>query len=119
MRFCHVALAPIHIQLCPEYNVEEERECEPCRDEGVAYFSCGCEESREAACNLCDDCDGRELSCRLRAGVLAYLGKLREEGEWESGHLEEGKCLRGYYVEGKGSCDSSDEGHRDFLGFIV
>ena len=97
-----VLLAPVYPHLEAEDDVEHEGEGEARADDGVPDLGGSREEAGQAAADLGDDGEGRELACALRAVVLADLRKLGEEGEREGRDLEEGEGGGRDYSEANG-----------------
>jgi len=99
-------LAPIHVQLRTKDDVEEKGEGEAGCNKAVTYLCGGGKKSGQTSSNLADNCKRGELTRGLRAGILADLGELGEEGERESGHLENREEIGWESVQSKCRCNS-------------
>jgi hypothetical protein len=99
-----------------EDDVQQKSEGEACGDNAIAYLRGGGEKPGQTSSNLADNGECGELTCRLRSGILADLGELGEEGERESGHLENREEVSWNSVQSKRRYESDKGGDDDFLG---
>jgi hypothetical protein len=107
-------LAPIHVQLRTEDDVEDKGESKAGCDKAVAYLCGGGEKPGQTSSNLADNGECGELTRGLRAGILADLGELGEEGEREGGHLENREKVGWDSVQSKCRYKSEQAGNDNF-----
>jgi hypothetical protein len=103
--------SPVHPHLSAEDAVEEESEGKTCGEDNVAELSRGSEEPSETTSDLGDDGKSGKLACGPITRILADLGQLGEEGEWESGELQNGQRAVRKLVESKNCGDGCDRSH--------
>ena len=109
-------MAPIHVQLRTEDDVEDKGEGKAGCDKAVAYLCGGGEKPGQTPSNLADNGESGQLTRGLRAGILTDLGELGEEGERDGGHLENREKVGGDSVQSKRRYESEYGGDDNFLG---